>query len=178
MFSVSSAARRASTTFASAAVVLLGLTLAISNASAKDYRIGDLKIESPWARATPKGARVGGGYLSISNTGNQPDKLTGGSLNGAGKVEIHEMKMEDGIMKMHPVPGDGLEIAPGKTVVLKPGGYHMMFMDLKAPLKQGDTVPGSLIFEKAGAVPVEFSVQGLAAQSPAAGEHQMHMEGM
>ncbi len=144
---------------------------------AADYQAGSLKISGPWARATPKGAQVGGGYMTVTNTGSAVDKLVGGSLDAAGRVEIHEMAMENGIMRMHPVPDGGLEIKPGQIVTLKPGGYHVMFMDLKAPLKEGEAVKGTLVFEKAGSVPVEFAVQGLAAQSPAGG-HSPDMKGM
>src|SRR6202000_487211 len=86
----------------------------------------------------------------------------------AGKIEVHEMKMDNGVMKMRPVEG-GLEIDPGKTVKLAPGGYHLMMMDLKNPLKQGDKVPLMLQFEKAGKVAVTLDVEGVGAQGPAGG---------
>ena len=156
--------------------IVLGMASMASVAVAMEYKIGDLKIDSPWTRATPKGAQVGGGYLTITNTGATADRLIGGTLSDAGRVEIHEMKMEGTVMKMHPDPGGGLEIGPGKVVTLRPGGYHLMFMELKAPLKQGEIVKGSLTFEKAGNVPVEFSVQGLAAMTPDGGEHRMDMK--
>ncbi|MDP4006328.1 DUF1775 domain-containing protein [Methylobacterium sp. NEAU K] len=134
-------------------------------------KAGALSIQVPWARATPNGAKVAGGYLSITNAGTEPDKLTGVSLDRASRGEIHAMSMDGGVMKMAPVEG-GLVIKPGETVTLKPGGYHLMFTDLKQPLAKGDKVDGTLTFEKAGTVPVAFTVEGIAAQAPNAGEHQ------
>ncbi len=134
-------------------------------AHAQGVKAGALMISPPWARATPKGAKVGGGYLSVTNTGTEPDTLTGGSFAQAGHVEIHRMAMEGTVMKMAPVEG-GLTIKPGETVMLKPGGYHMMLMDLRAPLAKGATVEGTLVFAKAGTVPVSFHVAAIAAQAP------------
>jgi len=132
---------------------------------------GDLAIETPWLRATPGGAQVAGGYVKVSNRGAAPDRLVGASIEGAERGEVHEMKAENGVMKMGPV--DGLAIAPGASVELKPGGYHLMFMGLKAPLKQGDAVKGTLVFEKAGTVDVQFAVGGLGARGPGGG-HEHH----
>jgi len=137
-------------------------------ASAQTYNIGSLKIEQPWTRATPGGAKVGAGYMKITNTGKEPDRLVGGTLPQAGRFEVHEMAMAGGVMQMREIAG-GLEIAPGKTVELKPGGYHVMFMDLHDPLKQGDKLKGQLRFQKAGTVDVEYRVEGVGAQNP--GQH-------
>ncbi|MDR7038121.1 uncharacterized protein YcnI [Methylobacterium sp. BE186] len=138
-------------------------------------RAGDLAIETPWLRATPGGAKVAGGYVRITNTGSQPDRLTGASMALAGRGEIHSMSMDGGVMKMAPVEG-GLSIKPGETVELKPGGLHLMFLDLTGAPKVGEPVKGSLTFEKAGAVPVTFAVAPIGAQAPAAagGGHQHH----
>jgi copper(I)-binding protein len=124
-----------------------------------------LQVESPWARATPKGAKVGGGYLTIKNDGAAPDKLVGGSSSIAQKLELHEMSSENGVMKMRALP-NGLQIDPGQTVTLKPGGYHLMFVGLNKPLKEGDHVPVTLKFANAGTVNVEFVVQGIGATQP------------
>src|SRR5262245_53485907 len=99
------------------AVALLAAILALSTSAsfALDYKLGALEIKQPWARATPKGAPVGGGYVTITNTGTTPDRLTGGSLIAAGRMEIHEMATVDGVMKMRPLAA-GLEIKPGETV--------------------------------------------------------------
>ena len=137
-------------------------------ARAEDVKAGDLVITQAWARATPAGAKIGGGFLTIENKGTAPDKLIGVSADGAGKIEVHEMTMNNGVMKMRPVEG-GLTIDPGKTVKLAPGGLHLMMMDLKGPLKQGDKMPVTLQFEKAGKVAVTLDVQGVGAQGPAAG---------
>jgi periplasmic copper chaperone A len=125
-----------------------------------------LVITQAWSRATPGGAKIAGGYLTIQNLGAAPDRLIGGSADIAGKVEVHEMTMNNGVMTMRPLD-KGLTIEPGKTVKLAPGGYHLMLFDLKGPLKQGDKVPVMLEFEKAGKVPLALDVQGVGAQGPA-----------
>jgi len=139
--------------------------LQASAVHAEDYKVGSLVIHQPWSRATPKNAPVAGGYLKITNTGTAPDRLVGGSADGAKRFEIHEMKMDGGVMKMRELK-DGLEIPPGATVELKPGSYHIMMMNLSRPLAKGDKVKGSLAFEKAGKVDVEFAVEGIGG-SPA-----------
>jgi copper(I)-binding protein len=139
---------------------------------AEDVKAGDLVISQAWTRATPGGAKTGGGFLTIENKGTASDKLIGASADVAGKVEVHEMTTNDGVMKMRPVEG-GLTIDPGKTVKLAPGGYHLMMMGLKNPLKQGDKLPVTLQFEKAGKVAVTLDVQGVGASAPAGGGMEM-----
>ena len=119
---------------------------ATARAQDQSVKAGDLVISQAWTRATPGGAKVGGGYLTIENKGATADRLIGGATPAAARFEIHEMSMSDGVMKMHPVAG-GLTIAPGKTVKLAPGGYHLMMIDLKQPFKQGETVPVTLRFD-------------------------------
>ncbi len=131
-------------------------------AQAADITAGSLKISAPWARATPKGASVGGGYMTITNTGTATDHLIGGSTAVASRFEIHEMKIDNGVMKMRLVVG-GIEIKPGQTVQLNPSGYHVMLVGLKQQLKQGDHFKATLEFEKAGKVDVDFTVEGLGA---------------
>jgi periplasmic copper chaperone A len=138
---------------------LIALFLAYPlNAMAHDFKIGALKIDHPWSRATPKGAKVAGGFMSITNTGTIPDRLIGGSAEFSALFEVHEMRMEGGVMKMRALE-KGLEIKPGETVKLQPGGYHVMFMDLKGELNEGSTVKGTLIFEKAGKIEVEYKIE-------------------
>ena len=149
-------------------------------ALAQEVKAGDLVITQAWSRATPGGAKIGSGYLTIENTGSAPDRLIGGSGDVADKVEVHEMTMNNGVMKMR-LLDKGLTIEPGKTVKLAPGGYHLMLLDLKRPLKQGDKLPLTLEFEKAGNVKLSFDVQGVGAQGPAgAGQSggQMDMKKM
>jgi periplasmic copper chaperone A len=146
-------------------LVLFVLGSTAGTALAQTYTVGALKIEQPWTRVTPGGAKVGGGYLTITNTGTTPDRLVSGTLAQAGRFEMHEMKVEGGTAQMREVKG-GLEIGPGQKVELKPGGYHIMFMDLRAPFKQGETLKGQLRFEKAGTVDIEYKVQSLGAGTP------------
>lgn len=131
-------------------------------AGPKTFKAGSLVIEAPWSRATPGGARVAAGYLKITNTGKEADRLIDGTVEVANKFEIHEMTMADNVMKMRMLP-NGLEIKPGETVELKPGGYHLMFVDLARPLKADDVVKGVLRFERAGEVAVEYRVAPLGA---------------
>jgi copper(I)-binding protein len=139
-------------------------------ALAQTYSVGPIKVEQPWVRATPGGAKVGGGYMKITNTGTTPDRFLGGTLPQAGRFELHEMKMEGATMRMREVKG-GLEIGPGQTVELKPSGYHIMLMDLRTPFKQGDKLKGQLRFEKAGTVDVEFNVESIGAGAPVTPKH-------
>lgn len=143
----------------------------VAPARAEEVRAGDLVISQAWSRATPGGAKIGGGYLTIENKGSAPDRLTGGSTEVAGKVQLHEMAMNDGVMKMRPLD-KGLTIEPGKTVKLAPGGYHLMLVDLKRALKQGEQVAVTLEFEKAGKVNLSLDVQGMGAQAPGADGHE------
>jgi copper(I)-binding protein len=143
-------------------------------ARAEDVKAGDLVISQAWSRATPSGAKVAGGYLTVENKGSAPDRLVSGSADMAGRVEIHEMAMDGGVMKMRPLD-KGVAIPPGKTVKFAPGGNHIMLMDLKGSFKQGDKVPVTLQFEKAGKVNVTLDVQGVGAQAPSGGDHSGHM---
>ena len=133
---------------------------------ADEVKAGDLVITQAWSRATPGGAKVAGGYLTIENKGSAPDRLIGGSADVADKVQVHEMAANNGVMTMRPLD-KGLAIEPGKTVKLAPGGYHLMLLDLKSPLKQGDKLPVTLEFEKAGKVKLSLDVQSVGAQGPA-----------
>jgi copper(I)-binding protein len=137
---------------------------------AEEVKAGDLVITQAWSRATPGGAKIGGGYLTIENRGSAPDRLIGGSADVADKIQIHAMAMNNGVMTMRPLD-NGLTIEPGKTVKLAPGGYHLMMLDLKSPLKQGDKLPVTLEFEKAGKVKLSLDVQGVGAQAPAGAGH-------
>ena len=130
------------------------------------YRAGDLEIHQPWTRATPKGAPVAGGYVKITNTGKSADRLTGATFATAAMVQIHSMTVTGGVMKMQHIDG-GLEIKPGKTVTLKPGGLHLMFMRLRSGVSMGKPVKGSLVFEKAGIVNITFQVMPIGATKPA-----------
>jgi copper(I)-binding protein len=162
----------------SSALALLALAaICTEPVSAQQVKIGDLVLDQAWARATPGGAKVGGGYLTIENKGATPDRLIGGSSPAAGKIEVHEMAMNNGVMTMRPVKG-GLSIPPGQSVTLAPGGYHIMLMELKAPLKKGDKVPVTLAFEKAGEVKVTLDIQGIGATGPTSDQMDRTMPSM
>lgn len=148
--------------------MILTATLLIALPSlghAQDVRISSIVIERPWTRATPEGARVGGGFFVLRNTGNEPDRLIGGTFPGAPRFEVHEMATVDGVMRMRELSG-GLIIPPRGQVELKPGGYHVMFMDLTQPIRSGGRVKGTLVFERAGTVEVEYAVTAPGAPAP------------
>lgn len=145
---------------------------------AETYTAGSIEISNPWARATPKGASVGGGYMTITNKGQEADKLLGATSPVAARLEVHQMSMTNGVMTMRPVPG-GLEIKPGQTVVLNPDSFHVMMMGLKQPLTQGEHVKATLDFAKAGKVEIEYVVGSVGARGPeSATAPNMQMPGM
>lgn len=137
---------------------------------AAEVRLGDLAVTAAYSRATAPHAPVGGGYLTVTNAGPSDDRLVSARSPAAGRVEIHEMKMEGEVMRMREL-GDGLPLPAGARVELKPGGTHLMLMELKAPLVEGETVPVTLTFEKAGEVAVELAVGPMNAKGA---EHAHH----
>lgn len=138
----------------------LMLMFAMSHgAAAHEFKIGDIEIGHPWSRVVPQGAKVSAGYLTITNNGSEADRLVSVASPVAGKTELHEMAVDSsGVMTMRPL-ADGVEIPAGATVELKPGGMHVMFMGVMQWAKEGETFKGTLTFEKAGAVDVEFKAQ-------------------
>ena len=137
------------------------------------YSLGALSVSAPWTRATPKGADVAGGYMSITNSGKEADRLLGGSASIAGRFELHEMATVDGVMKMREFAA-GIEIRPGETLVFKPGGLHIMLMGLKKQVKEGDRIEAVLKFEKAGTLDIAFTAAAIGAGAPAAGQGHDH----
>lgn len=152
-------------------VSLVAMTLAVllaRSVQAEDFTAGNLKVSTPWVRATPNGAAVGGGYMTITNTGSTPDRLVGGSSDASARFEIHTMSIDNGVMKMRPME-NGVEIKPGQTVEFSPGGYHVMFVGLKKPFEQGQHVTALLKFEKAGNVAVNFTIESMGARAGSSG---------
>ncbi len=151
----------------------LRLVAAAGSRPAASFKAGTIVVETPWLRATPRGARVAGGYMKITNTGTEPDRLVSGALDQAGRFEVHEMSMDGGVMKMRELTG-GLVIEPGKSVELKPGGLHIMGQDLKVQYTEGQKISGTLVFEKAGPVKIEYTVGAIGGGAPGGGEHDHH----
>jgi copper(I)-binding protein len=160
-------ARAAETTIAQAQMEHGGQS---ATSGVATFKLGDLTVASPWTRATPGGSKIAGGYLKITNNGTTADRFVGAKSDVSARVEIHEMSMSDSVMKMRPL-ANGLEIKPGETVELKSGGYHLMFVDLKQPLKPGDTFKATLQFEKAGPLEVNFNVNALGSTGGSAPQH-------
>jgi copper(I)-binding protein len=152
--------------------------LAMTAASAADYDVGSIHISQPWSRATPKGASAGAAYMTLTNNGKTPDRVNCVSSDASAECQIHSMTMDNGVMQMRPVEG-GLEIKPGETVTLKPGSFHMMLLNLKHPLEQGNSMKATLKFDNAGTVEVEYPIVALGAAVPGAapGGGTMMMQG-
>lgn len=148
-----------------AGLVLCGAAIATS---AHSFKLGGIDIGHPYARPTREGQQVGGGYLTLDNQG-AADRLLSATSPAAGVVEIHSMRMDGNVMKMRQL--DALDLPSGKTVLLAPGGYHLMLTGLKAPLKAGDKFPLTLKFEKAGEVVVTVNVEEPKPQPDAAASH-------
>jgi len=157
---------------------VLFVLASVSPTLAAEYDVGSIHIAQPWARATPSGATTGAAYMTITNKGATPDRVNCVSSDASAQCEIDSMTMEGGVMKMRAVEG-GLEIKPGQTVTLEPSSFHVMFVDLKRPLKQGQTMKATLKFDKAGTIDVEYPIARIGASAPgaAAGGGSMKMQG-
>ncbi|MBV8764520.1 MAG: copper chaperone PCu(A)C [Hyphomicrobiales bacterium] len=139
--------------------------IAMTPSGGAEYSIGNLHITAPWMRATPKGASVASGYMTITNMGSERDRLLSIESDIATTVEVHEMSQSGEVMKMRPLEKP-LEIAPGGVVELKPSGYHLMFSHLKQGVNEGDKVRITMVFEKAGKIEIELAASGIAAKGP------------
>jgi periplasmic copper chaperone A len=151
------------------------------------YSSGLVTVSGAYARATPPGARAAGAYLTLTNTGNETDTLTGATSEAAHDIQIHQMSMNDGVMEMAQVEG-GLSILPGSNVVLEPMGFHLMLMGMEQPFVEGQCIEMVLHFDKGGDMPIQLNIGGFAQDAPPDGTgaapmgHDMHdmssMEGM
>jgi copper(I)-binding protein len=151
---------------------LIALSIAHGFAIAQEVKAGDIVVNQAFARATPPCAMAGGAFFKIENKGKASDRLLAVASPAAGMAELHTMTHEGGVMRMRAV--DAIEIKPGETVALAPGGLHVMLMDLKQPLKEGSRFPLTLTFERAGKVRIEVSVGSMAAKAAAEPMHTMH----
>lgn len=127
-----------------------------------------VEIENPWARATAPGMTIAAGYMVVANAAASPDRLVSAASPAAERVETHVHIKDGNIMRMREVKG--YEVPAKGRLELKPGGAHLMFVNIRKPFKEGDKIPVTLKFEKAGEVKVDFHVGRLAAP-PA---HQKH----
>jgi copper(I)-binding protein len=147
----------------------LFLVLAHS-AAAHEFTSKGVTVAHPWARATPGGVKVGGAYFEMKAAAGKGDRLIAASSPVAGSVEMHSNTMDGGVARMRRV--DAIPVAGGSSVVLGPSGYHVMLMDLKQPLKEGDLLKLTLVFEKAGPIEVEATVEPVGALGPHGFDHQ------
>lgn len=142
---------------------ILASTLPRVAAEAHDVRAGDLFIDHPWTRAVGASAPTAAGYMTIRNDGSAADRLVAAQTPRARAVELHEMSMTGGIMRMRPVTG-GIAIPPGQEVRLGPGGQHLMLIGPQGGFAQGARIPVTLVFERAGRVEVELAVEAAGAR--------------
>ncbi|QRM54644.1 copper chaperone PCu(A)C [Sinorhizobium sp. BG8] len=149
-------------------MLLAALVISATASFAHEFKLGDLEIHHPASKATLPGQPVGGGFMTIINHGSAPDRLVAITSDVSDDVQIHEMSVVDGVMKMRQL-AEGVEIAPGATVELKPGGLHVMFMSIKQPFVEGEMIKAKLTFAKAGSIDVEFKVEA-ARKGAATGE--------
>ncbi|HEX2135957.1 MAG TPA: copper chaperone PCu(A)C [Microvirga sp.] len=153
-------------------MLALALGAATTAAPAKEparLEAGPLVVLEPWSRATPSAAKVGAGYLVVENRGTEPDRLLRAEAEICASAEVHQTVSESGVARM--TPTDGVAVAPKGRLELKPGGYHLMLTGLKRPLKEGERFAATLVFERAGRVPVTFTVRGIGAGADAHHHH-------
>ena len=144
-------------------VVALGFSFSVQ---AQEAKVGSIKVDHAYTRATVPGQQVAGGFMKIENKGTSGDQLLSASSPAAGEVQLHEMAMEGNVMKMRQVRD--IAVPAGGSVELKPGGLHLMFMNIKAPLSVGESVPVKLKFAKAGEVEVKMPVNAMGQAGGAA----------
>ena len=133
-------------------------------AFAHSHEKGDIEVRHPWSRATPPGAKVGGGYLEIRNNGSQPDRLLSATTAAAKRVEMHVTEHAGEVAKMRQLRA--FEVPARERLELSPGGAHLMLVDLVQPLKKGERFSMTLRFERAGELEVQFEVQELGSRKP------------
>jgi copper(I)-binding protein len=138
-----------------------------ASAGADEYKVGDVTIDRPWTRATT--VQTGAAYMTVRIAGQAPDKLVKVTSIDAERVEIHSMSMEGGVARMREVPG--IDIRPGAATQLKPGGFHLMLVGLRRPLREGESIRLALTFEKAGTVEVDATVEKAGAPGPSKRPH-------
>jgi periplasmic copper chaperone A len=143
--------------------VFLAISLGVE-AHAQAPAVGAIVIDQPWARATPGGAKTGAAYMTVKNNGASVDRLLGATTAVADKVQFHKETRDDGVSRMQEVPS--LDVKPGAKITFKPGVMHMMMVGLKQPLKEGQTVPMTLQFERAGNIAVTVSIEKVGAMRP------------
>lgn len=127
-------------------------------------RIGEIEVTLPWSREIPSSAPVAAGFLSIRNRGSQDDRLLAVRSDAAERVEIHEVRHEDGMARMRQLV-DGLPLPAGSTIELKPGGYHLMFITPGRGFVAGNQIKATLVFANAGELEVAFDVRSTAAST-------------
>ena len=132
-------------------------------ACSEQYTSGVITVSDPWGRATPAGADVGAGYMTIANSGSTPIRLIGGTTDVANAVEVHTMSMENGVMQMRPL-SDGLEVPAGGSATLKPGGDHLMLVGLKRQLNEGEIIAVTLDFDKGVVLPIKLAIKATGAE--------------
>lgn len=155
--------------------VVLGAlaSLVASAAIAQGQPARSISIQHPWSRETAVGQAAGGGFMTVTNSGLDDDRLVSGSSPVAADVQLHTMTMDGGVMRMRQVT-NGITVPSKGSVALRPGSFHLMFIGLKRPLRQGERFPVTLQFQRAGRVTVQFAVQPVGSAGPMETQHGAH----
>lgn len=154
--------------------LVFGVALALAMPAAAETAPNPIHVAGAWARSTPPGVKTGAAYMTVTNTGHEDDTLVSVSTPVAGMADVHHTIDDNGVMKMR--PAGPVDLKPGASIKLSPGGYHVMLMQLKAPLADGQNFPLTLVFEKAGKVQVDVHVQRMPPAGQA-GDHAGHSMG-
>jgi periplasmic copper chaperone A len=145
--------------------LLLSTAAATAAGSPVEFRRDDIVVMRPWTRATPRAATVGAGYFRVENRGGEADRLVGGHVEVASRFEIHETVVANEVMSMRRL-AEGIEVPPASGIEVMPGGIHAMLVGLQKPLVAGDRIRGTLRFQRAGDIAVDFVVVGFGAPAP------------
>jgi copper(I)-binding protein len=150
-------------------------TVALSSAVGHEFKAGEITLQHPFSRVTPKGAKTGAAYMTIVNSGTSPDRLIRATTEISERTEIHRTTTtEDGVTRMRAQP-DGIIIPAARDIKLQPAGeYHIMLVNLREPLQEGMKIPFTLDFEKAGSVTVQLAVEGLRKRPETQPNHSDH----
>jgi len=159
--------------YLSKSFIVLAVLIAAASPASTQQTGPSIAVERPYARATPAGAQTGAVDMNVDNKSHAADRLVGASSDVADKLQIHETTVVNGVMQIREVAG-GLAIPADGSVKLKPGSYHVMLIGLKKPLKAGETLPLTLMFEKAGNISVTVPVQAMTKSDNGGDMSNMH----
>lgn len=154
-------------------VAVTAAAVAATPIVAAPSRVGTITVSGAWSRETAAGQTAGGGFVTLANSGAREDRLVSAASPVAAEVQLHTMSMDGGIMRMRQVTA-GIPVPARGKLELRPGSFHIMFIGLKRPLHQGERIPVTLHFQRAGRVTIQFAVQPVGATGPRKAGHAGH----